>query len=61
MAAPTALTSRLPRLLVESRLKSKAVSSVLALGPRPMRRYFLYPKIAERAFPRLKALVTGNS
>jgi glycosyltransferase involved in cell wall biosynthesis len=39
---------------------AKAVSSVLALGPRAMRRYFLYSRIVERTFPRLRALVTGN-
>jgi len=37
-----------------------AMMSVLALGPRAMRQYFLYSRIVERAFPRLRALVTGN-
>jgi len=39
---------------------AKAVSSVLALGPRAIRRYFLYSRIVERTFPRLRALVKGN-
>ena len=39
---------------------AKAVSSVLALGPRAIRRYFLYSRIVERTFPRLRALVRGN-
>ena len=37
---------------------AKALIAVLALGPRGVHRYFLYSRIIERAFPRLKALVT---
>jgi glycosyltransferase involved in cell wall biosynthesis len=39
---------------------AKAVISVLKLGPQGMHRYFLYSRIVERAFPRLRALVTGK-
>jgi glycosyltransferase involved in cell wall biosynthesis len=39
---------------------AKALISVLALGPRGMHRYFLYSRLVERTFPRVRALVTGN-
>ncbi len=38
----------------------KALRSLLTLGPRGMRRYFLSSRILERAFPRLRALVGGT-
>jgi glycosyltransferase involved in cell wall biosynthesis len=39
---------------------AKALIAVLALGPQEMHRYFVYSRITERAFPRLRALVTRN-
>jgi len=39
---------------------AKALIAVLALGPQGMHRYFAYSRITERAFPRLRALVTRN-
>ena len=39
---------------------AKALIAVLALGPQGMHRYFVYSRSTERAFPRLRALVTRN-
>jgi glycosyltransferase involved in cell wall biosynthesis len=41
-------------------LTAKAFVAVLALGPRGMRRYFFCSRIADRVFPRLRALVAGR-
>jgi hypothetical protein len=38
----------------------KAVRSLLMLGPRGMRQYFLSSRILERALPRVRALVAGT-
>jgi len=38
----------------------KALISVLALGPRGIHKYFLYSRIVDRVFPRLRALVGGK-
>jgi glycosyltransferase involved in cell wall biosynthesis len=42
------------------RQASKALVSVLKLGPRGMHRYFCYSRIVDRVFPRLRALVAGR-
>jgi glycosyltransferase involved in cell wall biosynthesis len=39
---------------------AKALISVLALGPRGMRRYFFYSRVIERVFPRVRALIAGR-
>jgi glycosyltransferase involved in cell wall biosynthesis len=38
----------------------KALVSVLMLGPRRIHKFFSYSRIAERIFPRLRALVSGR-
>jgi glycosyltransferase involved in cell wall biosynthesis len=38
----------------------KALTSVLMLGPRGIRRYFYYSRIVDRMFPRLRAFVAGK-
>jgi hypothetical protein len=38
----------------------KAVMSVLMLGPRGIRQYFYYSRIADRLIPRVRALVAGR-
>jgi glycosyltransferase involved in cell wall biosynthesis len=39
---------------------AKALTSVLALGPRDIYRYFFYSRIFERTFSRIRALVAGS-
>jgi glycosyltransferase involved in cell wall biosynthesis len=39
---------------------SKAVASILMLGPRGIRRYFYYSRIVDRVFPRLRAFLAGR-
>jgi len=52
-ALATVMTGQLAQM-------SKALASILMLGPRGICRYFYYSRIVDRAIPRLRALVAGR-